>query len=523
MVTIGDEVYDVLLDCTSAVVHAVEFVLKKISVFFDDLIKWLGFLFVWSDVLRTHDVLKNVLATYMAQCVNDIGSAESGLKTAFTDAQSFIDTWAGIPDDIPASLSGATLDSTTASASQPPGQASPQSNWGLQQLKGNAVAGDTDAQPTNAVLGDVESLLKPLVDALATEKDVLSDASTRLKSDVIDKIHELSVPQLIEAVLAIVADALLQSIENVLLAALEVLQTLAQGVLDLLTAKIDIPVLSSLYQELTGDDLSILDVLCLVAAIPVTLGYKLIAAAAPFPADATTAALIAAPDFATIRSVCDGEAVAADLGAALGGGPSHTTNQIMVLAAGIGSAVGATVLAITPPLAKKYPNAPVIPVINSLFYLLYVAPDVIGQIPDLKNKKWWAIMNEVLTDLMVVKALVDMSVKLTPTGSTAKTLWTPVTPWLDCGGNLIWQVPTTAAWCDRENWNVAGDLGFAGGTCFDMNGIFSPLLADDSDPDSFAAAAILAGFLNLAYGALSCAASALTFDSPPAIQGGTTE
>jgi hypothetical protein len=35
-------------------VNAVEFVFSKIEVFFEDLIKWLGFIFQWGDILRTH-------------------------------------------------------------------------------------------------------------------------------------------------------------------------------------------------------------------------------------------------------------------------------------------------------------------------------------------------------------------------------------------------------------------------------------------------------------------------------------
>jgi hypothetical protein len=114
---------------------------------------------------------------------------------------------------------------------------------------------------------------------------------------------------------------------------------------------------------------------------------------------------------------------------------------------------------------------------------------------------------------MVVKAMVDMGVGLTAEGSEAQGAWNPVSPWLDFVGNILWQVPTTAAIFDSENQNKAGILSFWGGTCFDCNGILSPALADDSEPISWGVLVALATVFNLAYGAMSCAASVLSYES----------
>jgi len=56
-----EAIYKVVVDCISAVVRAVEFVFHKIKVFSEDLIKWLGFIFEWQDILRTHQVVKKIL------------------------------------------------------------------------------------------------------------------------------------------------------------------------------------------------------------------------------------------------------------------------------------------------------------------------------------------------------------------------------------------------------------------------------------------------------------------------------
>ncbi len=258
------------------------------------------------------------------------------------------------------------------------------------------------------------------------------------------------------------------------------LAALVEGALDGLNATIDIPVISWVYQQVTGDDLSLLDLSCLIAAIPVTICYKLIANAAPFPDNATTSALVSAPDWASIQKIIN-------------------NSPAMLTARPEGPAAEA--------LAPAAISA------SGLSYLLYVAPDMIGQIPDLQNAKWWAIFNNAVSDLMVVKSMVDMGVGLTPAKSAAREAWDPVSPWLDFGGNIVWQVPTTAALFDPENQNTAGIISFFGGTCFDCNGILSPVLADDSEPVSWFAFVALAAFFNLAYGAMSCAASVLTFES----------
>ena len=514
--TIAGKAYDVLLDCIAAVVHAVEFVLNRIKVFFDDLIKWLGFLFVWSDITRTHAVLKNIFIQYITNRIANLEGVRSDLQSGFTSLEKYIAGWGGIPANIPPSLASTTRNGVTGSSTTAPGQNSPQSNWGIYHLKGNAASGSTTATPNQGVLGDITSILAPLVNALATEKDVLQSAYTSFKTDIIDKIDNLSFKTFLEAVIAIIADALLESVENVVLAAIDVLVALTEGVVEVLNATIDIPIISSIYKQVTGDDLSLLDVACLVAAIPVTIAYKLITKTTPFPDNPTTQSLIEAPDFQTVRRICNGAHTPEPAGTEdrlLAATISASLNKILVLAAGISSTVGAVILSIFGPLKTKFPETRIFSIISGVFYVFYAAPDVVGQIPDLEDKKWWAIMNETLTDLMVVKAAVDVGVSLTSKDSAAQSGWNPVSPWLDFGGNIIWQVPTTAAIFDPENQNTSGILGLWAGTCFDCNGIMSPVLADDSEPVSWGIAVVVATVFNLAYGAMSCASSVLAFES----------
>jgi hypothetical protein len=81
---------------------------------------------------------------------------------------------------------------------------------------------------------------------------------------------------------------LLQGLETVALAAVDLVQSLVDGVVGAITADvisgletIQIPVLSALWKALTGNPLTFLDVLLFVAAIPVTLVYRITEGAYP--------------------------------------------------------------------------------------------------------------------------------------------------------------------------------------------------------------------------------------------------
>lgn len=523
LATIADKVYDVLLDCTEAVIHAVEFVFNKIKVFFGDLIKWLGFIFEWSDILRTHNVLKSIFSGYLAKCINNLDNTRTQLQHAFTDVENYVGTLTGITNNIPPSLSGASLTTATASIKPTLGLNSPQSNWGLHQLKSNAASGTTTAQPNQGVVhDDIASVLQPLADALEREKEVFQSAYDSFKNNIIDKISDLSAAQITESVAAIIVDALLESVENVLLAAIDVLHALTEGIMDSLNATIDIPVISGLYKKISGDNLSLLDLSCLVAAIPVTIIYKLIADAPPFPDNANTTALINAPDFSSIQKICNpvntstADAVEAPAFAA---SISPSDNNILGLTGGISSFFGAISLSIFSPLKLKYPKIKIYSVICGLSYLPYVTPDIMGQIPDLQNQKWWASLNEAIADLMTAKSMVDMSVGLqvaslpsSEVKSISQQFSDNVSPWIDFAANALWNLPTIAAACDPENLNTAGIMNCLGGICFDANGMLSPPLADLSDP-TWAGLVVVAAILNFAYGTLSCGASILTFES----------
>ena len=521
--TIAGQAYHALLDCYDAVVHAVEFVLGKIEVFFEDLVQWLGFVFQWSDIVRTHQVLRNYIRQFTTYSADAIGDIRTGLRSSFTQVQGFIDSWAGIPADIPASLAGSTADGTSQSATPLPGQGSPQSNWGTHLLRSNAASGSMTG-PIADLGNDALAAIDALIAVIDREKDVLQAAADRLKSDLFDKFRDLSVAQIIEGFIAILSDALLQSLENVLLALLDVAEALAEGVVGLLDTAIDIPVISGLYREISGDDLSVLDVACLILAIPVTIAGKILGGTAPFPDDATTASLIAAPDFAAIQRIRNPRQAfaaahlqAANAPLAASANPSDPTDPGSTLTKNL--VLSSAILALFGEYAEnivgnfrrdqEVGEMPLFVALAAGFYLPYNAPSFFGDIPNMAKldaTSWPDWTNFGLTCLMGIKAFVDIPISM----SSRSKAWQKVEPWIDGGASVVWMAPTIAAAFYADPSDPVTWLNMVAGLFFCGNGMLAPAVAE-AEGDLVAEAAVdaLAAVFNHLWGLLSVA-SAIT-------------
>ena len=293
IVTIGDAIYHAVLDCVEAVVAAATWIYNAIKIAVEDVIKFLEFLFGWQDILVTHKVLKNVFLCLGQSTIDGIDDAKAKVHSFSADLQAQIDSWAGIPD-FPQTAS-ATI------AANPPAnqQNGAPANLGVHHFQGSAASASSALSPDSPA----EEILNDLINLLEAEGDTLSDAANAIKTQIIDQFSTLTASEVITRFLAIAADTVIQSTENVLVTVLDVFGQLVQGMMDVLTAKLDIPVLSWLYHELTGEDLSFIDVICLVAAIPVTIIYKAAAQATPFPeGDPFTDGLLAAKNWSEIQA-----------------------------------------------------------------------------------------------------------------------------------------------------------------------------------------------------------------------------
>ncbi|KAK3380944.1 hypothetical protein B0H63DRAFT_545191 [Podospora didyma] len=291
IVKIGDAIYNAVLDSVAAVVAGIEFVLQKIKVAFEDLVAWLGFLFDWQDMLRTQRVVENFLRHSLTRMVNSLGTAEQTVRTTFDDVEKKIDRWAGITDLGPTDTVGAT------SSSQNNVTKSPESSWAVYHTN-NGVEGDL-IKSTDKALSPVSDAEKTISDASSFLKPFeksFTKLGDKAKTEIIDKLATLSPLDLIKRLAALIADTVLEGIADATISLIKLLRIVAKSFLDVLDEPIEIPIISPLYKQLTGETLTMLSVLSLVSGIIATLGYKLVTNKSPYPDNADTKALIAAKD-----------------------------------------------------------------------------------------------------------------------------------------------------------------------------------------------------------------------------------
>ena len=473
-VTLGDDIYHFILTCVSDVMRGVQFVFQKIGVAFDKLVQWLGFIFSWNDILRTHAVIRTFFTCYLTYSIDNLATYKAGLITLCTTLQDTINGWAGLPQP------SQSLGGEVAAAGSPPGQSNPAANWGTHQLHSNAPGATTTATTDEPDVSTFAAVFDDILAAIEQEGDDIKAAYTAIKTQIVDQLATLSVATIMERLLAIIADLVVETLENLVIAVIDVLAAVVQGVLSTLEAAIDIPVLSWVYQKYAGAPLSFMDLACLITAIPATIIYKIAHGTAPFPDDATTTALIDAPDFATIRSILAEPSpepsfeldAAAAVPLANAGDRWKFSANVLALAASLGVSTFSAI-------KIYYPTSAVASVGNALCYIPYCAPDF----GIATAQTWDQIMNEAITGISIVKALVDISlfkvVKGADNGAFLN-FWSEASPFVEYAISTAWMVPTI--WALSRSTSIETIVSVASNVSFNATGIVS--IAAIFDPES---------------------------------------
>jgi hypothetical protein len=453
VVTIAGKVYSAVLNVVEKVVGAVEWVFNQIKTAIEDLIKFLEFLFAWQDIVITHRVMKNVFIQFAQQSIDRLSDTKADIAAVFTSMQNDVNKWANIPNF------NQTPNSTTASNQSLSGSNSAPANLGVHHYQGNLKSASSSYNPASIT----EAVFEDLLNLLNSEEATLSAAFNAIKTDIIDQFDTLSVTEIIQKFIAIVVDTLLQTAENIILAVVDVFIQLAQGVISLMTMKLDIPIISWLYNEITGDDLSFLDLVCLIAAIPATIVYKIATGSAPFPkGDAFTNDLINATSFSQIQSLF--YTSAPSLGSNARGIMLTTSAETPVLdetklkifgvVTGFFAFAGSIVLILTVTVQRTLEifdvNLKSLALINAIANVAYVSPNIATFI-NVKTGNWYGQMNNTLTGISIIKGFVNIPLTLVPSDSP----WSKVSPAVESVINLIWNIPVIMnIKANKDRWNT---------------------------------------------------------------------
>jgi len=316
VLSIGEDILAGIQYLVGTIVHVFKAVIKVLEDVFpflgsffkmlekaiDDVVAALSVLFHFGEIIKTHTFLRGELLGRMPQIKLTITSQILPAVDRFfqlgEDAiTGFFDQLRGqlAPNQAVSGLRG--MGSTAHSAysiKASDGSTSSlavQGSWATQKLKTGlgSATGNTNTSVANARPASVGD--DPIADAVTaflnriTGNGDLSQAFDQLQHDVGQLLNPSSATQFFSTLLTTLLDIL----ETLLIGVLAVGNALADSLLGvvgniidalfdpengLLVAPLDIPILSWLYQQLFGEPLTFVSVILLVAAIPVTLVYR---------------------------------------------------------------------------------------------------------------------------------------------------------------------------------------------------------------------------------------------------------
>jgi len=300
--------FETVVDKIEQVFDAIEGIFEAVGAFFEQMFDWLAFLFSWNDILLTQQaiakLISDVALPFATQTLGAGGTVNTLLKSQIQSFQANLNqsfnaflnspgikgqnSIVGVQGTVPPS----DLDDQTAgtnlalSALLDKPDAAVLSSGSRQGLLASASGSD----PFSVLMTDLSNTLPgffsdPAFTTAAAYFEAIGNNPDQFLSNALNAIVST-----IQGVLNVglnVASAVIDAI-------FEVVQAALSAIGGLLTAKIYVPLASELYTMVTGqEDMTILGLFSLIAAIPTTIVYKLLFNKAPFAEEADVSQFIA--------------------------------------------------------------------------------------------------------------------------------------------------------------------------------------------------------------------------------------
>lgn len=296
VVKIGEKIYQGVLDCVEKVVGAVRWLYEVIKTAIEDLIKYLEFLFQWKDITRTKAVFKNLSKIYLRHEIDQMGQLKGIFDDEMKKLVKIVNDWGGITDW--KGLGDAATSPVDASSQPGKGESAP-GNLLLSHFQNNA--GNIKITPVNHILvPDNKSIIDLLFDALKRE-GVIFDAVLDQLDKLASEYQNLTLEQILKRIIAIIGSSVLETTQNVIDVLFDIVIQMVTSALEILDTPIYIPVVSDILEYFGVPKVSMLDLICYMGAVPVTVVYKIAKNSAPFPDDEFTNFLINATSFEEVK------------------------------------------------------------------------------------------------------------------------------------------------------------------------------------------------------------------------------
>ncbi|WP_309119287.1 hypothetical protein [Paenibacillus sp.] len=270
------------------VFRAISWVLNKtLGIDINKFIDWLGFIFDWDDIKRVHKALVNLANQSMEFGKNELKQFEDKVSSFFEQLKNDLKNLEGptVPQDniFAAKNQYVTEQSSDTVSMQQKTNNTPGSYWGQYHLMHGGVADNTDAgvmNPSDAINDFFKDVVYPTLTSIQQTITQLGEDLQTAFSD-----QSITFSQVLEMLGSDLLIGIVDAMETIVVGMIKLMEDLMSLYKDGLNQKIDIPFFSAFYKTLSDDDLSALDAIMLVYAIPATIGYKLIVEQTPITDD----------------------------------------------------------------------------------------------------------------------------------------------------------------------------------------------------------------------------------------------
>ncbi|CAI4215984.1 unnamed protein product [Parascedosporium putredinis] len=263
--------WKILIEIKDAIVEIAVALRDEISSLFDRALDWikatwkkikeklLDIFWPWPDIKRTKNVYKAVFTCTTNSVIDGITNIEP-LKRG------------------PTAKRGKTAGEIERERAKNEVEKNPKANFFSYHLMNGVqqVTGETDKNAiTNVVANQIGELFNNLYELIDEQTEIFAGSVSDIKH-IIDNFGNMEVLDILIALVAIVGDVVVKTAGNVVDKLIKLMKLVIQGFLNIMNAEIKLPIISTVYKEFVGSKLTLLDLVCLIAAVPTTMMCKVL-------------------------------------------------------------------------------------------------------------------------------------------------------------------------------------------------------------------------------------------------------
>ena len=282
IVNFGGQIMRWALDGVTEIGKAISWVMDEVLDIGAKIIDWLGFLFNWKDIQATHNSLVAVVNGGLQAGADRLGVISQQIDAFFVNLETTVRN-ATYPDVLTGQTANAQSDQGSIVAAEQANISSTKGNWTKYQFKhGGAATASTIASSDSGdpMFPAWSTLVEPAVASL-------SNTCETLATDLVQLFQSggksLSVGQVLQKLGADVLIGIIEVVRTLVVGLVKLGSLALQDLRAFVNYEINMPVFSALYKEFIsgGAALTLLDGLCMLVAIPVTIMSKLLTGNAP--------------------------------------------------------------------------------------------------------------------------------------------------------------------------------------------------------------------------------------------------